>query len=973
MPVFDPPDATLSRQPAHDLLLDFAELHRRFLEIVESDLGSALTHDRLVDLFLLAGGMHQVVEDYVHGGGDVIGRAAKWLADLGHPLAGIAGAAGGRVSAVRWNQRRRRQGRRLGSLQLALDDGVLLLAQALIAAADGSGGDREMAADRPLDDIAKQLRRPIETGLGRQLVKLPTCFRSLDQQPADCLLMAQALARAGVAPTTPLLVLGLRTSGSYLAPLLRASLERAGFDRVQSITARPRQPWSPGHREHLGRIARAGGLCLVIDDPPKRGRAIVDVTSRLEDLGLAPESIVLMLPVIDPRPLQRPELAVYAAYTLERRAWTIQSRLKPEQVRAALRPMLEGNLVTLLDDGAAPRTVEVAAIDRVRRLPLRASVGVGEDARRHLAALYRVSIRTADGEAVEHSVYVKGTGLGYLGRHSTDVASALEGMVPAVYGLSGGLMYRAWIPEEWRVTAPTPGLARSIAEYAATRRRRLAVDEDVSLRLVAGRPIWKLAAAQLERAFGRAAPAFRAFDHEVARRLTDADRPAVWDGSMALSNWIEVKGPQGGHLKVDFDERAFANQDSVGDEMYCYDVDADVAATAADALRSARREPDGLGFAERLRAAYEAEIARPIGEEKWLLYQLVWLQHQRDVVAECLDRGDGAEQGIRRLWHEILDLEAAMALVHQRYYAAVFFGDLAALATGQLCAIDIDGVLETLQLSFPAITPAGAVALRRLHRHGFRTLLATGRSLADMVARCNAYGAVGGVAEYGAAIYDAVTGTTELLVSDAQAARLKALRGILHGLIDVELDPAYTGVIRAYKRGRHGARHRLGDEVVGAALAMLPAGQPMTVVHGGQQTDFIPAGIDKGAGIRALARRLGAPREGPPLAMACGDAFTDIPMMAEAEVSYAPANADAGLRQAGGFRLMERPCQAGLLDAVNDLLGHASSPCQDCSPPPPSAETRLLLEVLGAQDVGAAGKVRQAMSVARLLGGRRLA
>ena len=700
---------------------------------------------------------------------------------------------------------------------------------------------------------------------------------------------------------------------------------------------------------------------------------MVDVTSRLEDVGLAPESIVLVLPVIDPRPLQRPELAVYAAYTLERRAWTIQSQLKPEQVRAALRSMLEGNIVTLLEDGAAPRPVEVAAIEKVRRLPLPASVGVGEFARRHLAALYRVRIRTADGEAVEHSVYVKGTGLGYLGRHSTDVASALHGLVPAVYGVKGGLMYRAWIPEGRRVMAPTQGLALCIAKYAATRRHSLAVDEDVSLRLVGGGPLWKLAAARLERAFGRAAPAFRAINHEVARRLTLADHPAVWDGSMALSNWFEVNGPEDPHLKVDFDERAFANQDSVGDEMYCYDVDADVAAAVADALRWAPREPDRLRFAESLRAAYEAEIARPIGEEKWLLYQLVWLQHQRELVTERLDHGDADDQDVPRLWHEILDLEAAMALVHQRYYSAVFFDDLARPSTGPLCAIDVDGVLETLQLSFPAITPAGAVALRRLQRHGFRTLLATGRSLADVVARCQAYGAAGGVAEYGAAIYDAASGKPELLVSDAQAARLKALRGILHGLIDVELDPAYTGVIRAYKRGRHGARRGLGDEVVAAALAMLPAGQPMTVVHGAYQTDFIPAGIDKGAGIRSLARRLGVAGEGPPLAMACGDAFPDIPMMAEAEVSYAPANADAGLRQAGGLRLMERPCQAGLLDAVNHLLGHASGPCQDCSPPPSSAQTRLLLEVLGAQDVGAAGKARQAMSVARLLGGRRLA
>jgi hydroxymethylpyrimidine pyrophosphatase-like HAD family hydrolase len=966
----EPVDPVLSRQPAHDLLLDFARLRHRFLEIVDSAPADVLTHPQLVDAFLLAGGLHQVIEDYVHGGGDLVGRAAKRLGAIGNPLAGIAAAAGDQLSAARWNQQRRRQTRRLGSLRTALDEAVLRLARALIVAADRPGKSPDSTSVH-LEDIASQLRDAVPTALARQLVKLPTCYRSLDQLPADCLLMAGALAGDGVPTGTPLLVLGLRTSGSYLGPLLHASLERAGFDRVDSTTARPRQPWSPEHMDKLARIAEGGGKCLVIDDPPKRGRAMVDVTSRLEDLGLAPESIVLMLPVIDPRPLQRPELAVYPAYTLGRRDWTIQRQLQPEPVRAALRPMLEGNLVTLLEGGAAPRTVEVAEVDKVKRLPLPASVGVGEYARRHLAALYRVSIRTVDGEAVEHSVYVKGTGMGYLGRHSVDVVTALEGLVPDVYGVSGGLMYRAWIPEEWRVTSPTPGLALSVARYAAARRERLAVDEDVSLRLVGGGPVWKLAAARLERAFGRAAPAFRRINFEVACRLTLADHPAVWDGSMALANWAEVKG-SGDHLKVDFDERAFANQDSVGDEMYCYDVDADVAATAADALRSAPRDPERLAFADSLRVAYEAEIGAPVGEEKWLLYQLVWLQHQRELVTEGLDDADAAELDVPRLWRELLDLEAAMAQVHQRYYSATFFADLGPVTMGRLCAIDIDGVLETLQLSFPAITPAGADALRRLHRHGFRTVLATGRSLSDVVARCKAYGAAGGVAEYGASIYDAASGATELLVSDAQAAELKALRGVLRELIDVELDPDYTGVIRAYRRGRHGNRHRLSDEVVDAALAMLPAGEPMTIVHGGQQTDFVPAGVDKGAGIRVLAERLDATGAEQPLAMACGDAFTDIPMMAEAGVAYAPANADALLRRAGGFRLMERPCQAGLLEAVDDFLGHTPGPCPDCSPPEWTSETRLLLAVFAAQDVGAAAKARQAMSVARLLGGRRL-
>lgn len=77
-----------------------------------------------------------------------------------------------------------------------------------------------------------------------------------------------------------------------------------------------------------------------------------------------------------------------------------------------------------------------------------------------------------------------------------------------------------------------------------------------------------------------------------------------------------------------------------------------------------------------------------------------------------------------------------------------------------LCAFDLDGVLETRWHDFPAITPAGALALRALSRHGFRPVLATGRSLREVQSRCAAYRLAGGVAEYGAVIYDHIRGQT---------------------------------------------------------------------------------------------------------------------------------------------------------------------------------------------------------------------
>ena len=73
---------------------------------------------------------------------------------------------------------------------------------------------------------------------------------------------------------------------------------------------------------------------------------------------------------------------------------------------------------------------------------------------------------------------------------------------------------------------------------------------------------------------------------------------------------------------------------------------------------------------------------------------------------------------------------------------------------GALCAIDIDGVLETSPLGFSSLTPTGAVTLRAVTLHGYRPILATGRSLDEVRERCAAYHLAGGVAEYGAVVYN---------------------------------------------------------------------------------------------------------------------------------------------------------------------------------------------------------------------------
>ena len=89
--------------PTHDLLADFGELRHRLSLILEDE--SRASRADLVDAFLLACGLNQILEDYMGDGGAMLAAAARVVRDgaprglnrLSRPLGGTA----------RWMQRRR--------------------------------------------------------------------------------------------------------------------------------------------------------------------------------------------------------------------------------------------------------------------------------------------------------------------------------------------------------------------------------------------------------------------------------------------------------------------------------------------------------------------------------------------------------------------------------------------------------------------------------------------------------------------------------------------------------------------------------------------------------------------------------------------------------------------------------------------------------------------------------------------------
>ena len=257
---------------------------------------------------------------------------------------------------------------------------------------------------RELLNRARSLPRKLQS----EVVRLPSCFRSFDLEPADVDRLTGQFADRWPDRHQSLLVLGLRTSGSYLGPLHVAYLRRRGFHAASLITFRPGHDLRHDEVQRLASAAQQDRLAIVVDDPPTTGGAVAAAVSLLEGAGFPSSRVVLSLPLLGSAAELPERLRLVPAVLVDRRDWAVEERLEPEAVQASLCRILPGGLL----------------VESVSRQPLHTPVDPREDStgRGHVRALFAAHLRDRAGTASKRLVYVKGTGLGYFGRHSVAVA-----------------------------------------------------------------------------------------------------------------------------------------------------------------------------------------------------------------------------------------------------------------------------------------------------------------------------------------------------------------------------------------------------------------------------------------------------------------------------------------------------------------------------------------------------------------------
>ncbi len=902
-----------------------------------------------LDAFLLGAAGAQVAEDAMGGAMAGTGRW-WWWAQLSNELdapgwarQAVLSTARSFVAAAARVAERSARGRALAAAadtMAALRDAAAPVAAGLTERPDADMG--------PLLEAAAAAVGRLAAADGSEPLRLPSSLRSFDQYPED---VGELVRRAGLRwpdRSRPVVVVGLRTSGSYLAPLAAAYLRAQGFEDVAVATVRPGVTPTANARRALAKVTDGPGLAMLFDDPPASGRSIAKAAAQLERMGAPPDALLLLLALAGPDGVPGGALERYPTVLLEWPDWHVHRLLEPSRVAGVLEHFASGCQV-------------VSCLSRPQPVSWR---------RGHVRARYDVVLLPAGSGVVEPAeLVVEGAGIGLFGRHVVAVSDALGVAVAPMLGFVDGLGFRLEPPGGWRAPDVNgPGIAGAVATYVEGRRKALPAAEDRT-QVMGGRlPVWEAVSRVLAPGLGRPEPLLRvAVLGPFARRLLASPRPSVVDGCMSAANWYQdgdrlVKGVAA--------TGAFSNFD-----LACYDALYDMAAAAAEA--------DLAELAEEAEMAAGGPGARPVGalarggaeiyaqawkdragdvpdQERWLAYRLVHLWDMRR-------RGELGWE----LWGR------ACSRAVNSYMAAVYLagvGQPAALGeTSTPCALDIDGCLEGGALGFSAVTAPSALALRALRAHGVPVLLATGRSLGETVERCAVFGLEGASAEYGTVAYRVGSAMATPVASAAEMDAMRALRHELSERDDVEVSPFHRYSVRAREAG-NGPGRRLSAERLG------DLGDQWDLVAGYNQTDIVPAGADKLNGLCALSgrgrasgeetNRPGAdvPREERGwLSLAVGDTRSDMAMLRAARLGVAPANCDDELRRSG-VRVARAAHQAGVAEAVGTLLGHRPGTCSLCQAPRMPASRRVLVGLLSAQSAGRRRAVPLVVELVRALG-----
>jgi hydroxymethylpyrimidine pyrophosphatase-like HAD family hydrolase len=849
----------------------------------------------ITNVFLLGGMIAAAVDDYIAGTSYEFSKLASVL-PIVRPLLPIAARLHdirGRIRALRL--RRLHQWRQ--EWQAALVDFLIIL--------PGLGCSVQTSGQSGAK-LASLLHPSFPAELLKQRPRIPGAFRSKDYSHYDAIRLGEKFEREYPDRKQPLLVVGLRTAGSYFALVLCAFLKYRGYENIRWMTLRAKKGIAHWEAQILALGKQEGALALVIDEHPNGGVTLAKTADLLRSRGFDSANVVCLFP-------EHPGAPNWREVLMSRGLSSLRAlHLEPEESHK-YKLLHSGKAENQIIEYFQSQNAHVQSIAPATRengaLPGRSD----EQVSGRLKRIYEVRLERSTGDVETRLILAKSVGWGWLGYGAFLAGDRLAPFVPTVLGLRDGILYEEWLPE---ADAPPVRNSRSslvnmVAGYIAARFRHLGLEDDPSSELSRQNKHLgnSILAGLLSRVYGRGA--MLKYPH-LLQRLSDASCPfpTLIDGKLNRPEWIRTASS---YIKTDFEHHGLGKTG-----LNVTDPASDLAAAILHLELSAIEE-------EQLIDQYRMETGDTGVKGRMFLNKLIAGAWE---FSKTLDKL--AEPNLTSRHEEF----------NRRYVAAWnFLVRQTARYCGQLCQrptsinwggpivfLDLDGVVDRSLFPFPSTTPAGIRAISLLHSHGFTLVTNTARSLPQVKEYCEAYGFSGGIAEYGSVLWDAVDSREKVLVSRESLAELDAVRKALRQIPGVFVDHTYRYTVRTFMYGEKGAKPVPKTLIEG--LLSRNHFDRMTFHQTNIDTAIVAKGITKGSGLRALVNWVGNPSM---VTAAVGDSDTDLSMFREVKQSYAPSHIWCR-REAErlGCRIAREPYQLGLLSIARKLSHPDGGDCEKC-------------------------------------------
>jgi hydroxymethylpyrimidine pyrophosphatase-like HAD family hydrolase len=749
----------------------------------------------------------------------------------------------------------------------------------------------------------------LPTQFTRRRARIPAAFRSQDLTHFDVSKLGSKFAAEFPDRHREILVIGLRTAGSYFAPFMQAYLKSEGFQSVNTVTLRPKRGLTSWERSRLAGCASRGGLAIIVDEPVGTGATLGKAIGILRKTGIAPTNIVALFPIHPTgrdwnRSSDSLVLSTIRVLPLEPEEWYKYQLLEPEGATERLTEYFQNR---------GYRSVHLSVSNTSQHLNQELQRSSDEGFHTRLKRVYQVELQSPSGQQETRYILAKSVGWGWLSYHAFNLARDLSSFVPPILGLRDGILYMEWLrPHETGTPLDRGHLIETAAKYIAERVHRTPLRQDPApyLNREGRHAGFDQLAGQLIRAYGWSLAMGLKRARMREQLSSPCPHPTLIDGRMRASEWIQDSGSV---RKVDFEHHGLGkHQLSMTDPAY------DLADVILHWKLSSKEE-------EELIARYKADTKDTQVEQRLLLSKLLAGIHS-------IGRAQGGlhNSGLLHRHPEFnrLYLEARSFLTLQtlRFSSGVVAKPSTIEWASPLVVLDIDGVLDKQVFGYPSTTAAGISAISLLHAHNQPLAFNTARTVYQMKEYCRAYGCVGGVAEYGSYAWDATTDRSRVLLCNDTLEQMERLRQRLRQIPGVFINDEYQYSIQVYIHEK-GATVPLPSILIRDLMAELKVDR-LKFHQTFTDTTVVAKETDKGRGLEAL---LELANKGRFDTIAVGDSEPDLPMFRVATRSFAPANIScrptASLLQC---QISDQAYQPGLLQIVRSIVHPSGDRCKRC-------------------------------------------